>query len=315
MTGHHHDISFDPERDRSLRDKGAQYIRASLITGLVCLGLALVIGLIAGGSSQIDGIFDSSTAPTALVGVVELVADAENQDVAAYEGRPISEIAAVAEKEFGEELPPQWEEFLHRSTGSGWQRFQASYLVAFTFVVSLSLGGLFFVLIQHVTRAGWSVVVRRIAEIMAATLAPLALLSLPIIIPLLLGGHALFEWNNPQLIETDELIRHKRPYLNPGFFTIRSIIYFGVWAFLGSFLLTRSRAQDKTGDVQLTHRHAVDRAGRVAGVRPDGQLLRVRLPDVARSPLVQRDLRRLLLLRRRRRWSGDDDPRLPLAAA
>ena len=34
----------------------------------------------------------------------------------------------------------------------------------FAFWLSVALGGLFFVLLQHLTRAGWSVVVRRIAE-------------------------------------------------------------------------------------------------------------------------------------------------------
>ncbi|QDU41174.1 hypothetical protein Mal4_55390 [Maioricimonas rarisocia] len=253
MTGHDHHISFDPERDRTLREHGAKYVRVSLIAGVVCLVLAGLVAFIGGGSTQADEVFNSHTSPSALVGVVELLAEAEHHDVESFEGQPVAEIAAAAEKTFGDELPPHWDEFLQSSTGSGWERFQASYLVGFLFVVSLSLGGLFFVLIQHVTRAGWSVVVRRIAEIMAAALAPLAVLSLPILIPLLLGSHALFEWNDPQLVQTDELIRHKRPYLNPGFFTIRSLIYFVVWAGLGSFLLSRSRAQDKTGDVRNTH--------------------------------------------------------------
>jgi hypothetical protein len=38
-----------------------------------------------------------------------------------------------------------------------WERFLRSYLVAFCFVLSLSLGGLFFTMLQHLTRAGWSV--------------------------------------------------------------------------------------------------------------------------------------------------------------
>ncbi|MFG0334311.1 MAG: quinol:cytochrome C oxidoreductase [Maioricimonas sp. JB049] len=253
MTGHDHHISFDPERDRSLRAQGARYVRVSLIAGLACLVLAGLVAFLGGGSTQADAVFNSQTSPSALVGVVELLAEAEHRPVESFEGQPVSEIATLAGKTFGDELPAHWDEFLHSSTGSGWDRFQASYLVAFTFVVSLSLGGLFFVLIQHVTRAGWSVVVRRIAEVMSAALAPVALLSLPILIPLLLGSHALFEWNDPRLLQTDELIRHKRPYLNSGFFTIRSLIYFGIWAGLGSFLLSRSRSQDETGDVRHTH--------------------------------------------------------------
>ena len=44
----------------------------------------------------------------------------------------------------------------------------------FAFFLSLSLGALFFVPIQYVTKASWSVVMRRLAEVMAAVLPLLA---------------------------------------------------------------------------------------------------------------------------------------------
>ena len=52
---------------------------------------------------------------------------------------------------------------LAQVAGQGFERLLESYLVSFAFLLSLSLGGLFFVLLQHATRAGWSVVVRRLA--------------------------------------------------------------------------------------------------------------------------------------------------------
>ena len=42
---------------------------------------------------------------------------------------------------------------------------------------SLSLGGLFFVLIMHLTRAGWSVTLRRLAEVVAWAVVPLTALA------------------------------------------------------------------------------------------------------------------------------------------
>jgi len=45
-----------------------------------------------------------------------------------------------------------------------------SGLVNWAFYLSLVLGALFFVLIQHLTRAGWSVVVRRMAEVEAVVI-------------------------------------------------------------------------------------------------------------------------------------------------
>ena len=60
------------------------------------------------------------------------------------------------------------------------RRFYFAWLVSFVFFLSIALGSLAFVLLQHLTRAGWSVNVRRVAECLAATMPILAALSAPI---------------------------------------------------------------------------------------------------------------------------------------
>src|SRR5690606_33400285 len=62
------------------------------------------------------------------------------------------------------------------------RQFFYSYLTAFMFWLSLGLGGLFFTLIQHGTRAGWSIVVRRIAENYMIVLPVFILLFVPIVL-------------------------------------------------------------------------------------------------------------------------------------
>src|SRR5262249_33857504 len=65
--------------------------------------------------------------------------------------------------------------------GGGWDRFYDGWLVNYLFFLSLALGALVFVLIQHATRAGWSVAVRRLAEGFAPNvLVPMAFLAIPI---------------------------------------------------------------------------------------------------------------------------------------
>ena len=44
------------------------------------------------------------------------------------------------------------------------RRFAFSYMMGFWCVFTMALGSLFFVLLQHLTGAGWSVTVRRSAE-------------------------------------------------------------------------------------------------------------------------------------------------------
>ena len=130
-----------------------------------------------------------------------------------------------------------------------------AWLQAWLFAVSLSLGALFFVIIQHLTRAGWSVVVRRVAECLAANLTWLWLGFLPIAW-LWFDGHldTLFPWANlDHLRETapDEaaLVAKKAAFLNPGFFMIRAAAYLLVWAMLARFFLSNSVAQDSDRSV------------------------------------------------------------------
>src|SRR3954464_5024994 len=50
------------------------------------------------------------------------------------------------------------------------RRAWAAYLLGLFYSLSLALGGLFFVAIQHVSAAGWSVTIRRSAESFSAFL-------------------------------------------------------------------------------------------------------------------------------------------------
>ena len=136
--------------------------------------------------------------------------------------------------------------------GDGLKRFLFSYLHNYVFFVSLGLGALFFVMLQHLTRASWSVVVRRLAELIAGSLPFMGLLALPILVPLLMGNHALYEWLDPAIRASDPLVAHKAGYLNLGFFIVRLILYFAVWSWLSQTFLDQSTKQDESGDPKIT---------------------------------------------------------------
>lgn len=130
------------------------------------------------------------------------------------------------------------------------ERFFQSYLVAFLFFVTLALGGLFFVLLQFVTRAGWSVAVRRVAEQVMSTL-PLMLL---LFVPLAFGVHQIWEWSHQEAVAADHLLQHKQPYLNETFFYLRSVVFLVVWAAMGWWFRKESIRQDETRDPHITRR-------------------------------------------------------------
>ena len=80
----------------------------------------------------------------------------------------------------------------------GWQRFGFAYLTGYAYWLAIALGCLFFVIITHLFRAGWCVMVRRVAENGAAALPWLAVLSLPILIFVWSGDGFLYTWAQPK---------------------------------------------------------------------------------------------------------------------
>ncbi|SMO44110.1 hypothetical protein [Gracilimonas mengyeensis] len=132
-------------------------------------------------------------------------------------------------------------------------QFFFSYLVSFVFFTGIALAALLMVMLHHITRSSWGVVVRRISESFFSNLWIWAIFVLPII----LGIHNLFHWSHPELLEYgteeyDKIISGKSAYLNSTFFVIRQFIYFAIWGFLGYKLHQVSVKMDRTNDWGLT---------------------------------------------------------------
>lgn len=154
------------------------------------------------------------------------------------------------------------------AANGGIQRFSHIYLVNFAFVLTMCIGCLFFVTISHLTRAGWNVTIRRIAELYAQCLPVLFVLFLPILIPLLFSENSLYVWNQVgwSIGASDALVAElsepnatlppleklKAAYLNKGFFALRWVIYFCIWGTMATFFLRTSLKQDTTGNKKLT---------------------------------------------------------------
>ena len=131
-------------------------------------------------------------------------------------------------------------------------QLQRAYLVAFVYVLSIALGLLWFVAIQHLTNAKWSVVVRRVAEILADNMLLVAVLSLGVVVPMLIGSTDLYVWLDHAKVEQDHMLHHKSAYLNIQFFTVRWVLYFGFWIWLGRRFFRLSVRQDAEGGDQIS---------------------------------------------------------------
>ena len=122
--------------------------------------------------------------------------------------------------------------------------FFQTYLVGFTFWTGIAVGSLALLMLQHMTGGGWGLVIRRVLEAASRTLP----LSVLLFIPIIIGSHSLYEWTDPEVLETHPVVKFKEPYLNLPFFTARAAIYFGIWLLLAFLLNKWSIEQDRTGD-------------------------------------------------------------------
>ncbi len=127
------------------------------------------------------------------------------------------------------------------------RHFSLSYLTAYMWALSIGLGSLFWVILQNLVGAKWSVALRRVGELLTATIPVLGVLALPIVVPIFLGHDVIYIWADHAKVELDEALVHKASYLNPSFFLIRFVIYFGFWTLVGRYYLGQSLSQDKSG--------------------------------------------------------------------
>jgi len=137
-------------------------------------------------------------------------------------------------------------------SGENAKEFYYSYLTAFFFFLTIALGGLFFVMINFATHAGWSIVVRRIAENLMGTLPLFALLFIPIAINV---KKIYYKWADMDVLANDDLaflVESKLSYLNQPFFLVRAAFFLACWALLAWWFRSTSLKQDKTGDHNLS---------------------------------------------------------------
>lgn len=132
------------------------------------------------------------------------------------------------------------------------EEFLRGYLIAYVFVLGLSLGSLALLMTGHMTGGNWWMLGRRIFEAASRCLPMLAILFLPI----LLGAKHLYAWMSMDPTK-DKILSEKVWYLNHHGWVIRAIIYFVIWVVL-SLLLTRlSWKQDEDASPQVWRRMKV----------------------------------------------------------
>jgi hypothetical protein len=142
-----------------------------------------------------------------------------------------------------------------------WRRFDYGFFTAWLFVFTLCLGSLFFVILHHVTRSRWNVVLLRVAENVSLAFPFVAILGLGFLLPMLaFDHHQLYYWDwyhahgelhsNPYYSHLEA----KGAWLSPAFFTLRYALYFVIYSGMALHFARSSRKQDETGDPMISER-------------------------------------------------------------
>src|ERR1700736_1088892 len=108
---------------------------------------------------------------------------------------------------------------------AGWffnpTQFYQSYLMAYMFCLSVTLGCLALGMVHQLSGGAWGIVIRRPIGAAARLLPMMTLLFAPVIV----GMHHLYPWTRADIVANDDLLQAKRAYLNVPFFLARAAIY------------------------------------------------------------------------------------------
>ena len=122
------------------------------------------------------------------------------------------------------------------------------------FFLGISVFGVFFVAMQYVSEAGWSIVLKRVPEAVISFLPITGLIMLIIMVAGAMHWNHIYHWMEEGIMikgseNYDAIIAGKEAYLNTTFFISRTVIYLLGWIYFGRKLKQISLEEDKHGGV------------------------------------------------------------------
>jgi hypothetical protein len=131
----------------------------------------------------------------------------------------------------------------------GWERFWVNWILWFVFVLTIGLGCLFIVALEHVVGTKWSVPLRRVPE----RLSGLAVLMMPAALLALLSLPVLYPWTKPESMKVP-VIAGKAVWLNVPFFVTRVAVCVALWLLAYWIFVNGSVRQDRERDPRFNVR-------------------------------------------------------------
>ncbi len=133
---------------------------------------------------------------------------------------------------------------LARAPARAW----SAYLVGAFYFLTAALGAVVLLALLYLSKAGWGVLVKRVAEGVAGYL-PIGAMTM---LGVLLGAGSLYPWAGHEA--HDPALHHKIGYLSVGSFGLRMIAVLGIWLGFAWLLRRGSLAQDRDASTRHTTR-------------------------------------------------------------
>lgn len=146
---------------------------------------------------------------------------------------------------------------------SNWaNRVWSDILVNNHFMLGIALTSLFFVAAHTIGYGGWIVTVMRIPQALSMLIPLAGIIMLVVVIGNWAHAHHIYHWAEPGITDPassnyDKLIDHKSSFLNLPFWTLRYVLYFGLWTFFAWTLRRLSLRQDLARSLKTYKREKV----------------------------------------------------------
>ena len=124
-------------------------------------------------------------------------------------------------------------------------RFWASLLQNSVFFLLIVNASMFFFCITTLAWGGWQMSFRRVPEAISAVVPVLGVIAAAILLSIVFGdNHTIYHWTDAEHVQHDEILSHKKGFLNKTFFSVVTILTVGLWSLLGWKMRQLSRSLD-----------------------------------------------------------------------
>jgi hypothetical protein len=124
-------------------------------------------------------------------------------------------------------------------------RFWASLLQNSVFFLLVVNASMFFVCITTLAWGGWQMSFSRVPEAISAAVPVVGVICAAILLAIVFGdNHTIYHWTDAEHVKHDEILSHKKGFLNKTFFTVVTFLTVLLWSVLGWKMRQLSRSLD-----------------------------------------------------------------------